>query len=167
MLLDTAKELQDKLPQLLFVLIGEGAEKEHVKERIIKENILNIKLFPFQPYEDIAHVFSLGDVGLIISKPGVGTNSVPSKTWSYMAAAKPILTSFDEDSELCHLIEKVQCGLISSPLNKENFIDSIYSQINEKQLIDIGLKGKNYIKINLDKDKQLKEYQCLIGQFRK
>ena len=29
-------------------------------------------MLPFQPYEDISHVFSLGDVGLVISKPGVG-----------------------------------------------------------------------------------------------
>ncbi len=110
LLIDVAKELKTELPNLSFLIIGDGADKERVQERVKIEKIDNVIMLPFQPYEDIAHVFSLGDVGLIISKPGVGNNSVPSKTWSIMAAKKPILISFDVDSELCRLIEQAGCG---------------------------------------------------------
>ena len=158
MLLDAAKELQENLPQLLFVLIGEGAEKQHVEERINNEHITNVLLLPFQPYEDIAHVFSLGDVGLIISKPGVGTNSVPSKTWSYMAAGKPILASFDEDSELHNIIIKNHCGFISSNTSFGSFIDCIQELYKMTNLKNLGDNGYNYISSSLSRDNLLNKY---------
>ncbi len=161
MLLDAAKELQDKLLQLLFVLIGEGAEKAHVEERIYKEHISNVMLLPFQPYEDIAHVFSLGDVGLIISKPGVATNSVPSKTWSYMAAAKPILASFDEDSDLCMLINRIGCGFVLAE-SKELFIKTIYNILKSNELMNIGKRGIEYLKLNLNKTTCVNKYVEII-----
>jgi glycosyltransferase involved in cell wall biosynthesis len=94
MLLEVAKELETTEPDIQFVLIGEGAYKKRVQEIIAEKNIGNVALLPFQPYEDISHVFSLGDAGLVISKPGVGENSVPSKTWrKYTSMSKPVLFS--------------------------------------------------------------------------
>ena len=76
LLLDTAKEIENELCDVRFVIIGEGAAKADIEKRLREESIDNVILLPFQPYEDIAHVFSLGDVGLIISKSGVGSNSL-------------------------------------------------------------------------------------------
>ncbi len=162
MLLDAAKELQSKLSQLLLVLIGDGAERKHVEERISRENISNIMILPFQPYEDIAHVFSLGDVGLIISKPGVGTNSVPSKTWSYMAAAKPILASFDKDSELCKIIEQNNCGFISNNSSYHFLVDSILSIIKINELESICNNGLKFVNGDLSKERLMNKYLFII-----
>ena len=164
MLLDAAKELQDRLPQLLFVLIGEGAEKLHVEERVSREKISNILILPFQPYEDIAHVFSLGDVGLIISKPGVGTNSVPSKTWSYMAAARPILVSFDENSEICNLIDEIKCGFISNNSSYKHFVKTVLQLLQFNALTKMGCNGLNYVKKNLNKDDCINKYIQLLNE---
>ena len=107
MLLEVAKALEAN-EDIHFVLVGNGAYLEQVQQIIKDRNIVNVTLLPFQPYEDISHVFSLGDVSLVISKPGVGANSVPSKTWSIMSAERPVLANFDEN-ELksiihgCHL----------------------------------------------------------------
>lgn len=94
LLLEVAEELKNN-QQIHFVLIGEGAYKETVEKSIEEKNLKNVSLLPFQPYEDISHVFSLGDVGLVISKPNVGSNSVPSKTWSILSASRPVIANFD------------------------------------------------------------------------
>ncbi len=155
MLLDTAKETRND--DIRFILIGEGAAKQDVERRVKEEQIKNIIMLPFQPYEDIAHVFSLGDAGLIISKPGVSNNSVPSKTWSIMAAERPILASFDKDSELCQLIEKVGCGVTVQAGDKETLkakIEELYNQ-RENQM---GKKGREYLQTYLNKDKCVRMY---------
>ena len=87
MLLEVAKALESN-EDIQFVLVGNGAYLEDVKRIIAERNVQNVTLLPFQPYEEISHVFSLGDVSLVISKPGVGANSVPSKTWSIMSASR-------------------------------------------------------------------------------
>ena len=95
MLLSVAEEFQSAKVQAFhgneicctdihFVLVGNGAYLDEVKRIIAERKLENVHLLPFQPYEDISHVFSLGDASLVISKPGTGAASVPSKTWSIM-----------------------------------------------------------------------------------
>ncbi len=157
LLLDAAKELKEEMPNLAFIIIGDGADKERVQNRVSEEKIENVILLPFQPYKDIAHVFSLGDVGLIISKPGVGNNSVPSKTWSIMAAGKPVLASFDENSELSKLIDQIGCGMHSDAGSKEGLIKNInilYNSIND----EYGCNGRQYLEISLNKEVCVGQY---------
>lgn len=158
LLLDVAKEIKDELNEVCFVVIGEGAAKADVERRINDEAINNVTLLPFQPYADIASVFSLGDVGLIISKPNVGSNSVPSKTWSYMAAEKPILASFDRDSALASLIESVGCGVVAEAGNKDELIAAIRSMVADPQLTEKGKLGKSYLTAELNKEKCVKRF---------
>lgn len=149
-----AIRLQKEMPDVCFVLIGEGAAKEKFEQKIKEKGLTNIIVLPFQPYEDIAHVFSLGDVGLIISKPGIGNSSVPSKTWSIMAANKPILASFDEESELSRLIIAEKCGLCSNPKNVDDFIEKLLSLKSQNTLAEqMGKNGHKYVSKNLNKEK--------------
>ena len=163
MLLDAAKEID--LPDVQFVLIGDGAAKENVQQRIENDKINNVIILPFQDYSEIAHVFSLGDVGLIISKPGVGGSSVPSKTFSIMAANRPILASFDEESELCKLIKKVGCGVVSAANSKEQFINAIRRlRDNYVERVQMGEAGRKYLTKYLDKDTCVGKYVEVIEE---
>lgn len=158
LLLDTAKAVRDELCDVRFVIIGEGVAKADVERRIKEEAIDNVILLPFQPYEDIAYVFSLGDVGLIISKSGVGNSSLPCKTYGYMAAEKPILTSFDRESELSSLIEAVGCGMTAEANNKDELADAIRNMTADTSLSEKGKRGKAYLDTELDKEKCAKKY---------
>ena len=154
MLLDAAKDLKDTIPSLRFILIGDGASREETEKAIKEEGIDNVLLFPFQPYEDIAHVFSLGDAGLIISKSGTGKNSVPSKTFGIMAASRPVLASFDEDSALSRLINEVGCGITARADDTEALKAAVISLYEKREsLAEMGGRGHTYLTENLDKDK--------------
>ncbi len=157
LLLDTAIDLKNELPNLRFVVIGDGADKERVQKRVEEEKIENVIMLPFQPYEDIAHVFSFGDVGLIISKPGVGNNSVPSKTWSIMAAGRPVLASFDSDSELCKLIDQIGCGKHADAGDKDGLKEAIQFFCGTNNG-DMGSTGLTYINEYANKEKCVEAY---------
>ena len=149
MFLDVAKELEKEQPNIHFVLVGEGAYKKRVQEIILEEGINNVTLLPFQPYDEISHVFSLGDVGLIISKPGVGANSVPSKTWSIMSASRPVIANFDEN-ELKSIIEDNNCGIFTLAGDKDSFKKAILTLYNDHELCKImGNNGRRFILENL------------------
>lgn len=162
MLLDVAKDLSDELTDLSFVIIGDGADKERVQKRINEENIGNVIMLPFQPYDDIAHVFSLGDLGLIISKTGIGSSSVPSKTWSIMAAERPIIASFDENSELCKIISMANCGLQVNAGDKEGLITAI-RHLYQENLDQMGKNGKTYISEHINVKECLSKYVAQIS----
>lgn len=166
MLLEVAKELSCET-KIHFVLVGEGAYKKDV-ERIIKEKELeNITLLPFQPYEEISHVFSLGDVGLIISKPGVGENSVPSKTWSIMSAERPVIANFDEN-ELKTIIENNGCGVFTKAGDKDAFKQAILALYHDKgKGVEMGKNGRRFILQNLTKEIGTSKYVQVIKSFDK
>lgn len=166
MLLEVAKELENE-SDIQFVLIGEGAYKEKVKEIIAEKQITNVTMLPFQPYEDISHVFSLGDAGLVISKPGVGENSVPSKTWSILSASRPVLANFDEN-ELKEIIDKHRCGIFTKAGDKEAFKEAILKLYHDCELcVELGKNGRQFILDNLTKAVGTQKYVDVIKSFER
>lgn len=126
-----------------FVVFGDGAEKETL-EREIKENSLdNIKLFPLQPPEKIAQVYSLGDVCVVACKKGTGKGAFPSKTVSVMAAGSPVLAAFDNDSELCKIVKEYGIGEVCEPENAEEFVKALKSlKADRDKLRQMGEKAR-------------------------
>ena len=161
MLLEVAKSLEAN-ENIHFVLVGNGAYLEQVKQIVADRNISNVHLLPFQPYEDISHVFSLGDVSLVISKPGVGENSVPSKTWSIMSASRPVLANFDEN-ELKTIIEENNCGIFTKAGDKVAFTDAILKLYNDRDLCkEYGRNGRQFVMDNLTKEIGTQKYVDVI-----
>ena len=161
MLMEVAKALESN-EDIHFVLVGNGAYKEKLEQIIKERNITNVTMIPFQPYEDISHVFSLGDVSLVISKPGVGENSVPSKTWSIMSASRPVLANFDEN-ELKTIIEEKNCGIFTKAGDKVAFTDAILKLYNDRELCkEMGKNGRQFVMDNLTKEVGTQKYVDVI-----
>lgn len=156
LLVKAAEQLKSR-EDVGFIIVGDGAYKAELMKQIEEKQLNNITLLPFQPYAEIANVFSLGDVGLIISKPGVGTNSVPSKTWSYMAAETPLLTSFDLDSELCKLVQENHCGICVQAGDMQALIDAVIKFRNEN-LLQYGHNGRCFINEHLSRQVGVSKY---------
>lgn len=164
MLLDVAKELQDEYEDIHFVLVGNGAYLDEVKRKVADQQLDNVHLLPFQPYEDISHVFSLGDASLVISKPGVGANSVPSKTWSIMSASRPVLANFDEN-ELKTIIENNHCGIFTKAGDKDAFKESILTLYNHRELCkEYGHNGRKFVLDNLTREVGTQKYVDVIKE---
>ena len=166
MLMEVAKALESN-EDIHFVLVGNGAYKEKLEQITKERNITNVTMLPFQPYEEISHVFSLGDVSLVISKPGVGANSVPSKTWSIMSASRPVLANFDEN-ELKSIVEDNNCGIFTKAGDKVAFTDAILKLYNDRDLCkEMGKNGRQFVMDNLTKDVGTKKYVDVIKSFEK
>ena len=164
MLLEVMEELQVSHPDINLVLVGEGAYKAQVEKIVDEKQLKNVYLLPFQPYEDISHVFSLGDAGLVISKPGVGANSVPSKTWSIMSASRPVLANFDEN-ELKQIVEKHHCGIFTKAGDKEAFKQSILALYNNREMaVEMGKNGRQFVMDNLTREVGTQKYVDVIKE---
>lgn len=164
MLLDVAKELQEEYEDIHFVLVGNGAYLDEVKRKVADQQLENVHLLPFQPYEDISHVFSLGDASLVISKPGVGANSVPSKTWSIMSASRPVLANFDEN-ELKSIVENNHCGIFTKAGDKDAFKESILMLYNHRELCkEYGHNGRKFVLDNLTREVGTQKYVDVIKE---
>lgn len=165
MIVDIASELEGSIPDIEFVFIGDGAWKTNVEEYIKDKGVGNVRLLPFQPYEDIAHVMSLGDISLVCSKNNVGTSSFPSKTWSIMSAGRPVVASFDLDSELCTIINKADAGRCSDAEDKEALKANILELYYDRQKSTcLGSNGRQFIENNLTRNSATKKYFTILSK---
>lgn len=164
MLLEVMKELKATHPDIGLVLVGEGAYKAQVEEIVKRDDLTNVTMIPFQPYEDISHVLSLGDAGLVISKPGVGANSVPSKTWSIMSASRPVLANFDEN-ELKDILVGNECGIFTKAGDKDAFKRSIIKLYENRDLCKkYGTNGRQFVMDNLTREVGTRKYVDVIKE---
>lgn len=149
-LLEMANRLKDEL-EIYFIIIGSGNDEDRVYKMLDDLKLSNVKIFPMQGRERISEVYSLGDISFVTCKPGFGNSGMPSKTWSIMSVARPILLVFDKDTELYKIIVDNECGFFSpsGDINKlEDLIRDIYK--NKKELLEkYGQNGRRYAVENM------------------
>jgi len=164
LILGTAEALKG-YNDIQFLMFGEGAYKNEAEEFIVSNGLENVKIFPFQDYEYISDVFSIGDVGIIASKTGVGGCSVPSKTWSYMSAECAIVASFDRDTELVKVIEEAGCGKVCLPDDVEALKKGILElYLDRIMCVETGQRGRGYIIQNLTRKIGAGQYVDVVEQ---
>jgi len=168
LLIDAAISL-GTLSELQIVIIGNGVREQELQTYACQKEASKVIFLPFQPYQDISHVFSLGHVGVVISKNNIGQSSFPSKTWSIMSAARPVLACFDTCSELCKIIGNSNSGICIAPDDFEGFRDAIvYLYKNREKAMEMGLNGRefvlNYLTRKAGTDSWYKIFEEFIAQ---
>lgn len=159
-ILDAAELLKDNT-QIGFIIFGNGAIENDVRQQISKRNLENVQLYPLQPYDRVSEVYSIGDACIVSCKPGTGGFAMPSKTWSIMGCGRPVLASFDEDSMLKRVIEENDCGLFSLAGDKDGLVNNILILLGNRIKCSLqGSNGRRFIESHLTRKectKQIKE----------
>lgn len=110
-ILDAARELQNTHPAITFAFVGDGAKKSHICARLKKENIRNVRLFPFVPEEEFPDMLASADVSMVALEPGSEGLGVPSKFYNILASGRPVVALVDDKSEVARVIEEQSCGV--------------------------------------------------------
>jgi glycosyltransferase involved in cell wall biosynthesis len=123
-IVECAKTLQGR-EDSHFLLAGSGAKKAWLSRTVQEQHLQNITVADRLPREDLPELLTAGDVALITFVPGMAGISVPSRLYNMLSAGKPILALADADSEVAHVINEVNIGLVIPPDNIPAFRQAI------------------------------------------
>ena len=155
------------LPQVQLVVFGTGGLEDDIRARIADEHLENVRLLPLQPYERVSQVYSLGDACIVSCKAGLGGSAMPSKTWSIMSCARPVIASFDE-GELKQILENNRCGVFTHAGNVQEFAEAIRSlEADPSKCSEMGQNARQFILDNLTKEVGTRKYIKVIKSFDK
>lgn len=115
-------------PDVMFVINGQGAARPELERRA--RGLSNVLFVDMQPLERLPEVLSAGDIHLVPLKRGLARSSVPSKTYSILAAARPLIASVDPGSEIARLAATSGGGIAVPPEDAEALTKAI------RQLVD-------------------------------
>src|SRR4029077_12650938 len=95
-LIAAAEELRSALPRAMFLLIGEGAEKERIVQLAAARALTNIQFLGQQPRERIPAYISAADLCLVtLKKTELFKTVIPTKLLEYMACERPVIVAVD------------------------------------------------------------------------
>ena len=100
----------------------------------------------YQPIERLSEVLATGDIHLVPLRSGLARVSVPSKTYSIMAAARPVLAAIDPDTEIPRLVERAGAGVCVAPDDADALRDAIVRLVDSPELREsFGRNGREWV----------------------
>jgi glycosyltransferase involved in cell wall biosynthesis len=161
-ILNTAARLKDT--NVLFLLIGEGMEKEKLKKMAIEKHLDNVRFIDAVPKADVFKYILSSDMGTsVLKKVDTFKTIYSNKTFDYMACKKPILMAIDGVSR--ELLEVANAGTFVEPENDKDFEEKIREYLaNSQRLIVEGESGYNYAKANFDREVLADKYISILEE---
>ena len=95
---------------IVFLLVGGGAQRARVEHEIALRKLTNVRLHPYQPSELLPQTLSAADIHLISLRPEMEGLIVPSKFYGIAAVARPAIFIGSSQGEIARLIEHAKCG---------------------------------------------------------
>jgi len=162
--LDAAQLLQHD-PRILFLIIGEGNAKPGLVERAERLGLTNVRFLPTQPSEILPEMLGAADVSLVTLNRHLGQLNVPSKTYSIMASARPVLAAVPKDSEIARLVQEADCGVWVPPEDPQSLAEAIQRLSQQPEMLQrYGANGRRYVTQHFDRHMLTRRYHELLHQ---
>ena len=119
-LIDCVKDLDD----YALMILGNGAEKENIQQKIENEGIKNVVLLDSVPKNEVAEYIALQDAALVnLRKSSLFTTVIPSKIFETASMRIPIMLGVDGEAR--EMVEEFGAGLFYEPENREDFLEKL------------------------------------------
>lgn len=121
---DAAEKLLDR-PQFHFLFIGSGAKRKWIEEQIQARKLANVTLLGPRPRDEQIIFLNACDVGLVTLVKGMWGLAMPSRTYNFLAAGKPILALTENKSEIARVIDEEKVGRYVEPGEPDEMVKTI------------------------------------------
>jgi colanic acid biosynthesis glycosyl transferase WcaI len=159
-----ADELKDR-PDIRFVFVGDGAARAQLVGLADERRLTNVQFVPFQPRERLPDVLASADVSLVVLRKGIGSSSLPSKSFSILASGRPLIASVDEDSDVARLVQRAGAGLVVPPEAANCLTEAILTLKNDTGLRRrMGERGRDFVLANHSPMAAAEQFEGLLSR---
>lgn len=158
LMIDAAKTMKD----VAFVINGDGAARDELIRAA--QDMPNVYFSGYQPRERVPEVLASGDIHVVLLKAGLGAVSVPSKTYSILAAARPVVAAIDADTEVTRILAASGAGTVVIPDNAERFISAIQAMNEDLDASQrMGQAGRQWVQSHVSPTAVARSYLDLCN----
>jgi glycosyltransferase involved in cell wall biosynthesis len=158
-----AAELLKETSNIVFLFIGDGAQRAWIAQEADKRGLKNIIFKPYQPREQLSLSLTVPDVHLISLQPALEGLIVPSKFYGIAAAGRSVIYIGDPEGEIPRILREEGCGYTVTVGNAKGLADCIKGLSLELfKSCDMGRKVRSAFEKRFDKILALNEWKMLI-----
>jgi colanic acid biosynthesis glycosyl transferase WcaI len=143
--LQAASRLLHRAPQVLFLLLGEGAEKARIVSLARSRGLSNVRFVDQQPREKIPAYINASDACMVLlKKTELFKTVLPTKMLEFMSCARPVILAVDGYAR--KVMEQANAGIFIPPEDPVRLADAVMQLAGNPALREsLGLNGRQHI----------------------
>ena len=151
-ILKVAQRVLD-IPEIVFLIIGEGTEKEKLRKAASELRVTNIIFGDYVPLKEYPALVKEMDVGLVCLSMLNKTPVIPGKIIGFMAASLPVAAFLNKESDAHILIREAKAGYSAYSCDVKKATEVIKSIfIDKDNLRYFAESGYQYARNNFSED---------------
>jgi glycosyltransferase involved in cell wall biosynthesis len=163
-LVEAACLIQNELPKVQVVLIGDGVDLVRLKNLVGNLGIRNVRFIPRVLSSEISEFLACADALVIhLRADALGKVTIPQKTQAYLAMGKPIIMAVS--GEAAEFVKKAEAGLLCTPENAESIASAMRLMFALPKYVreGMGANGRRFYKSHFSFEGGLSSYIKVYG----
>jgi glycosyltransferase involved in cell wall biosynthesis len=157
-----AERLRDR-GEVVFLLIGEGAEREQLLGRSRELRLTNVHFLGKQPRERVPVYLAAADACVVpLRRSEVFKTAIPTKMLEAMAAAKPVILGVEGEAK--EMLLGARAGIAIPPDDSDALAKAILRLFRQPELgRSLGVNGRRAVREKYSRPQQAKAYLELLA----
>ncbi|MEK7292727.1 MAG: glycosyltransferase family 4 protein [Actinomycetota bacterium] len=150
-----------EIPHIHVVINGDGAARSSLQE--LARDCKNVHFVEYQPIERLGEVLASADIHVVPLRVGLARISVPSKTYSILAAGRPVLAAIDPDTEIPRILAASGAGITVPPEDVAKFLVALRRLVDHPDLrVEMGNNGRRWVEQHASPAAVARAYEALF-----
>lgn len=142
--LDLMLEAARRLPHATFLVNGDGSMRAELVERAA--GLPNVRFGHYVPDDRLVELLATGDVHVVPLRTGLASVSVPSKTYSILAAGRPVVAAIDAGTEVPRILAAAGAGVAVPPDDADAFVAALAPLLDDPaRRAELGRAGRAWV----------------------
>jgi colanic acid biosynthesis glycosyl transferase WcaI len=144
-LLEAATLLRERAPNVLFLLVGEGAEKARMVSLARSRGLANVRFVGQQARERIPAYITASDACLVLlKKSDLFKTVLPTKMLEFMSCARPVILGVDGHAR--KVLEQANAGIFITPEDPAALTNAVMQLADDPALREsFGRNGRQHV----------------------
>jgi colanic acid biosynthesis glycosyl transferase WcaI len=166
-LLGIANSVRD-IADANVVVVSEGTTAEWLRREAVERPLPNLRVLPFQPFEDLARMLASADILVGVLGREAGVFSVPSKVLTYLCAQRALLLAVPAENLSARIVTRIGAGAVVEPENAAGVHTALRSLIcDPDERAAMGRRARAYAEENFPIDKIAGRFEPILRGERK
>ncbi|MDF2732375.1 MAG: putative glycosyltransferase [Desertimonas sp.] len=154
-----------QLPDVTFLVNGDGSTRRELEAAAA--GVRNVRFGDFQPADRLSELLATGDLHVVPLRRGLAGVSVPSKTYSILAAGRPVLAAIDPGTAIPRLLAESGAGVSVPPDDPQRFTAAVAELVTDRQrLTAMGSAGRRWVESAASPSAVATTYEALIHELQ-
>ncbi len=156
--LEAAARLSALAPDVMFLLVGEGAEKEKLREAAAQRGLTNVKFVDQRPRKEVPVYISASDVCLVLLKDAeLFTTVLPSKMFEFMACERPVVLGVNGHAR--EVLDRAHAGVYVPPEDPDALMQAVLALRRDATLRSrLGQNGRQFVLCHYSRGEKASAY---------